>query len=93
MKKKQIKEKKSGTAKRYVETIKLLKYAILVSRYRATALANKKMWVWYSGVGKLISEKPKKEKWALKYLNKNPILKGCRVFMKARQAISHLEAV
>ena len=68
MKKKQIKGKDFDTVKRYVETIKLLKSSILASRYRAAALANKEMLGLYFGVGKLISDKVKKEKWGSKVL-------------------------
>ncbi|MEO5649808.1 MAG: DUF1016 N-terminal domain-containing protein [Ginsengibacter sp.] len=68
MKKIQIKEKKSGTVKQYVATIKQLKSAILESRYRAAVLVNKEMLALYFGVGKLISEKTKKEKWGAKVM-------------------------
>lgn len=68
MKKRQIKGKKSGGLKPYVETIKLLKSAILSSRYRAAVLANKEMIGLYFAVGKLISEKTQNEKWGAKVL-------------------------
>lgn len=66
--KKQIKEKRPGAAKPYIETIKLLKSAILASRYRAAVLVNKEMLGLYFAVGKLISEKTQKEKWGAKVL-------------------------
>ena len=68
MKRKQIKVKKLGTVNRHVEIIRQLKLAILESRYRAAALANKEMLGLYFGVGKLISEKTKREKWGAKVL-------------------------
>jgi predicted nuclease of restriction endonuclease-like (RecB) superfamily len=66
--KKRQEGKKSSELKPYVETIKLLKSAILSSRYRAAVLANKEMLGLYFAVGKLISEKTKKEKWGAKVL-------------------------
>jgi predicted nuclease of restriction endonuclease-like (RecB) superfamily len=68
MKKRQFKGKKSDGLKPYVETIKLLKSAILSSRYRAAVLANKEMLGLYFAVGKLISGKTQKEKWGAKVL-------------------------
>lgn len=68
MKGKQAKIKKPDAADYYVETIKQLKSAILSSRYRAAVLANKEMLGLYFGVGTLISEKTKKEKWGAKVL-------------------------
>ncbi len=68
MKKKQIAEMNFKKVRHYVETIKNLKSAILASRYRAAALANKEMLGLYFEVGKLISEKVKAEKWGAKVL-------------------------
>ncbi len=68
----------------YTETIKNLKSAILSSRYRAAVLVNQEMLSLYFSVGKLISEKTKKEKWGTNILehlsqdlqNELPGLKG-----------------
>ncbi len=68
MKKKQIANVNLTEAKYYVETIKNLKNAILTSRYRAAALANKEMLALYFEVGKLISERVRTERWGAKIL-------------------------
>jgi predicted nuclease of restriction endonuclease-like (RecB) superfamily len=52
----------------YSETIKQLKAAILVSRYKAAALANKELLILYFNVGKLIVEKTEQGKWGDKIL-------------------------
>ena len=54
--------------KNYSDTIKKLKSAILESRYRAAALANRELLLLYFTVGKLISEKTKQEKWGTKVI-------------------------
>jgi predicted nuclease of restriction endonuclease-like (RecB) superfamily len=54
--------------KKYKETIKQLKSAILTSRYRAAALANKELLLLYFSVGKLISNKIEVEAWGAKVL-------------------------
>ena len=53
----------------YSETIKQLKSAILASRYRAAALANRELLALYFNVGKLIDEKIKQGKWGDKVLD------------------------
>ncbi len=68
----------------YIDTLKTLKTAILSSRYRAAMLVNQELLGLYFGVGKLISEKIKQEKWGAKVLehlsedlqNELPGLKG-----------------
>ena len=68
----------------YTDTLKTLKTAILSSRYRAAMLVNQELLGLYFGVGKLISEKTKQEKWGAKVLehlsedlqNELPGLKG-----------------
>ncbi len=52
----------------YTQTIRLLKSAILASRYRAAVLANKELLSLYFNVGKLITEKAKQGKWGDKIL-------------------------
>jgi len=52
----------------YSESIKALKSAILLSRYKAVTLVNKELLLLYFTVGKFISEKTKKEKWGAKVL-------------------------
>ncbi len=52
----------------YSETIKQIKSAILSSRYKAAALANRELLVLYFNVGKLITEKTKQGKWGDKIL-------------------------
>ena len=47
----------------YSEAIQTIKSAILTSRYRAAALANKELLSLYYGVGKYISENSKKGFW------------------------------
>lgn len=54
--------------KAYTETIKQLKSAILSSRYRAAALANRELLALYFNVGKLLNEKIKQGKWGDKIL-------------------------
>ncbi len=54
----------------YTETLKTLKTAILSSRYRAAMLVNQELLGLYFGVGKLISEKIKQEKWGAKVLER-----------------------
>ena len=53
----------------YSQTIKQLKTAILSSRYKAAALANKELLTLYFNVGKLITEREKKGKWGDKILD------------------------
>ncbi len=55
--------------KAYSEIIKQLKSAILTSRYKAAALANREVLTLYFNVGNLISEKSKQAKWGDKILN------------------------
>ncbi len=50
-------------SKNYRATIKQLKSAILTSRYRAAALANRELLLLYFSVGNLLSVKIKEEKW------------------------------
>jgi predicted nuclease of restriction endonuclease-like (RecB) superfamily len=52
----------------HLQTISQLKSAILSSRYRVAVLANKEMLGLYFGIGKLISEKAREEKWGAKAL-------------------------
>lgn len=54
----------------YTETLKNLKNAILSSRYRAAVLVNKELLSLYFGIGQLISEKIKQEKWGAKVLER-----------------------
>jgi predicted nuclease of restriction endonuclease-like (RecB) superfamily len=54
----------------YTSDIKLLKSAILQSRYRAASLVNKELLFLYFAVGKFISTKIKEEKWGAKVLEK-----------------------
>lgn len=54
--------------KAYSDTIKQLKSAIITSRYKAAALANRELLALYFNVGKLISEKMKQGKWGDKIL-------------------------
>ena len=54
--------------RQYKETIKQLKSAILSSRYRAAALANKELLLLYFSVGKLISNKIELQAWGAKAL-------------------------
>jgi hypothetical protein len=51
----------------YSQTIKQLKAAILVSRYKAAALANKGLFTVYFNVGKLITERENRANGAAKY--------------------------
>ncbi len=53
----------------HIETIKPLKTAILLSRYRVVVLANKEILGLYFVVGKLISEKAHQEKWGVKVID------------------------
>lgn len=53
----------------YTQTIRLLKSAILASRYRAAVLANKELLALYFNVGKLITEKSEQGKWGDKILD------------------------
>ena len=55
--------------KDYTEVIKQLKSAILLSRYRAAALANRELLTLYFHVGKLIDEKAQQAKWGDKILS------------------------
>lgn len=52
-----------GKLQQYGEALKQLKSAILTSRYKAAALANREMLTLYFFVGQLISQKTKQEKW------------------------------
>ena len=52
----------------YTQTIKQLKAAILASRYKAAALANKELLTLYFNVGKLITEREQQGKWGDKIL-------------------------
>lgn len=52
----------------YSENIKLLKSAILQSRYRAALAVNKELLFLYFAVGKFISNKVKTEKWGAKVI-------------------------
>lgn len=52
----------------YTNTIKLVKSAIIASRYRVAIIANKEMLLLYFRIGKLISEKTIQEKWGSKVL-------------------------
>ena len=47
----------------YSEAIKAIKNAILKSRYRAAALANKELLSLYYGIGKFVSENSRKGAW------------------------------
>jgi len=47
----------------YSEAIKIIKGAILSSRYRAAALANRELLSLYYGIGKYISENSRKGFW------------------------------
>jgi predicted nuclease of restriction endonuclease-like (RecB) superfamily len=47
----------------YSEVIQLIKSAILKSRYRAAALANKELLSLYYGIGKYVSENSRKDAW------------------------------
>ena len=47
----------------YSEAIRLIKSAILTSRYRAAALANRELLSLYYGIGKYISENSRKGFW------------------------------
>jgi len=47
----------------YSEAIKLIKSAILKSRYRAAALANKELLSLYYGIGKYVSENSRNGTW------------------------------
>jgi len=47
----------------YVEAIKAIKHAILTSRYRAAALANRELLALYFGVGEYISKNSRKGTW------------------------------
>jgi hypothetical protein len=52
----------------YAETIKQLKSAILASRYKAAALANRELLSLYFNTGKLITVRAKQGKWGDKIL-------------------------
>ena len=52
----------------YSQTIKQLKSAILASRYKAAALANRELLALYFNAGKLITERAKQGKWGDKIL-------------------------
>ena len=52
----------------YLETLKILKSAILSSRYKAATLVNKELLQLYFSVGKFISTKIKKERWGAKVI-------------------------
>ncbi len=74
--------------KKYTETIRQLKSAILASRYRAATLANKELLLLHFSVGKLISIKINEEKWGAKVLEQLAIdlqkeLSGLRGFSSA----------
>ncbi len=70
--------------KEYKEIIESLKSAILKSRYRVAAIANREMLSLYFAIGKEITEKVKSERWGAKVLdsisadlqNELPGLKG-----------------
>jgi predicted nuclease of restriction endonuclease-like (RecB) superfamily len=62
------KKKSSITLKAYTQTIKQLKSAILVSRYRAAVLANRELIVLYFNVGKLLDERIRLGRWGDKIL-------------------------
>ena len=47
----------------YSETIQVIKSAILKSRYRAAALANRELLSLYYGIGKYISENSRRGFW------------------------------
>jgi predicted nuclease of restriction endonuclease-like (RecB) superfamily len=51
------------TAKGYSQAIKTIKNAILKSRYRAAALANRELLSLYYGIGKFISENSREGFW------------------------------
>ena len=55
--------------KKYTDIIKQLKSAILASRYKAAALANRELLALYFTVGNLIHEKAKQGKWGDKILD------------------------
>lgn len=83
----------------YSEIIKNLKSTILNSRYRAAILVNQELLTLYFSVGKLISDKTKKEKWGTKVLerlseelqNELPGLKGFSATNLKRMRLFHDE--
>ena len=54
---------KKNTLNNYSQAIKLIKNAILKSRYRAATLANRELLSLYYGIGKYISENSRKGFW------------------------------
>ena len=54
---------KKDAIKNYSEVIQVIKNAILKSRYRAAALANKELLSLYYGIGKYISENSREGFW------------------------------
>jgi hypothetical protein len=54
---------KEITTKHYSEAIQIIKSAILKSRYRAAALANRELLSLYYGIGKYISENSREGFW------------------------------
>jgi len=58
-----------GEINNYSESIRLLKSAILPSRYKAASSANKELLLLYFAVGKFISGKINKEKWGAKVID------------------------